>query len=104
MLTQVESLTPRKSSLGRAENISESGLLIITPETFDRDTEITIRFNLPPIPPGHPIEGKGVVVRVQPGVSMGIRFQQVRKKNRKAIEKFVRQAFEGVGQDEGDQG
>ena len=95
LLTQVESRTATDSSLGRAVSISVGGLLVQTSDTFDAKTEVTIRFNLPPFPPGRSIECQGVIVRVQPGVHMGIEFLQMKDEHRKAIAEFVKASLEG---------
>ena len=92
LLTQVESKTATDSSLGRAPDISVGGLLVLTSNTFDAKTEVTIRLNLPP---GRSIECQGVVVRVQPGVHMGIEFLQLKDDHRKAIAEFVQASLEG---------
>ena len=94
LVTQVESKSSRAVGLGRTEDISEGGLLIRTPETFDSQSEVTVRFNLPPIPPGRPIETQGLVVHTQPGVSMGIQFLQLDDRNRNAIVGFVQKSCE----------
>lgn len=92
LLTQVQTLGPELQSLGRTEDISEGGLLIQSPETFAPNTEVTFRFNLPPIPPGRPIEGQGMIVRAEPGIKMGIQFLLLTDADRKAIAEFVQQA------------
>ena len=92
--TQVESRTAPDSSLGRAVYISVGGLLVQTSDTFDAKTGVTIRFNLPPLPPGRSIECQGVVVRVQPGVHMGIEFLQLKDDHRKATAEFVQASLD----------
>ena len=89
LLTQVEILGVGGSILGRAANLSQSGLLIRTENTLEPATEVDIRLNLPPVPPGRPIETKGVVVHVKPGESMGIRFVLLSDKGRKALRDFI---------------
>jgi predicted Zn-dependent protease len=85
-MVQVESLSPESYSLGRCQNISASGLLVLTPETFELHTEVTIRFSLPP---AIAIQSKGLVVRVEPGVLMGIQFVGLQEEQRQAIARFV---------------
>ncbi len=75
-MTQVEGVIDKASSLGHTEDVSEGGLRVTTSETFDPPTKVTVRFNLPPNPPGHPIESEGEVVRTQPGKEMGIKVCQ----------------------------
>lgn len=95
LMTQVESRATRSSSIGRTRDISVDGLLVQARETFDPQTEVVFRVNLPPIPPGRLIEGQGIVVRTQPGVEMAIQFIQVKEADRQAIAEFVRQGGEG---------
>ncbi len=71
------------------QNIREGGLLVKTPDTFDPKAEVTVRFNLPPIPHGRHIESKGVVVHAKPGVHMGIEFLEMKEEHREAIAELV---------------
>jgi hypothetical protein len=91
LVTQLESRAPVGSSIGHTEDISEAGLLVLTRETFDPQTEVTIRFNLPPFPPGHPVECQGEVVRTEPGANMAIEFHQLKEDDREALAAYVRQ-------------
>jgi len=95
LLAQVESGTVAHFSIGRVQNISEGGLFVKTPDTFDPTTEITVRFNLPPIPHGRHIESMGVVIHAKPGVHMGIEFLQMKEEHRKAIAELVQASHEG---------
>lgn len=92
LTTQVQSLSAQGTSLGRTQNLSEGGLFMLSPDTFKPETEITVRFHLPPIPPGRPIEGRGVVVHAKHGVNMGIGFLSLEDQDRKAIAEFVQHA------------
>lgn len=92
LTTPVQSLSARGASLGKTQNICVDGLLLLSPDTFEPKTEVTVRFHLPPIPPGRPIEGRGVVVHSKPGVNMGIGFLSVKDEDRKAIAEFVQHA------------
>ena len=95
LITQVESKnTCAVNSLGHSENISHGGLLVATRDTMDPRTEVIVRFHLPSPPRATFIETVGEVVRVQPAVSMGIRFLALSFWDRKAIEEFVRRAEE----------
>ena len=89
LLAQVEILGQGGSVLGRAANLNQSGLLIRTEKTLKPATEVDIRLNLPPVPPGRPIEAKGVVVHARPGESMGIKFLLLSDEARKALREFV---------------
>ena len=86
LVTQVEA-----TSLGRTENVSVGGVLVVTRETFEANTRVIVRFNLPP---DRSIEAPGVVMHSLPQVSMGIKFLQLKDDDRKAIEEFVRQTGE----------
>lgn len=90
LVTQIESRGPGGSSIGHSEDVSETGLLVVTRETFDPQTEVTIRFNLPPVPPGRPLECRGVVVRSEPGAHMAIQFSHLGDDDRKALADYVR--------------
>ncbi len=94
-MAQVESGTVAHFSIGRVQNISEGGLFVKTPDTFDPTTEITVRFNLPPILHECHVESKGVVIHAKPGVHMGIEFLQMKEEHRKAIAELVQARSEG---------
>ncbi|MGH9862114.1 MAG: PilZ domain-containing protein [Candidatus Acidiferrales bacterium] len=95
LMTQVESRATRTTSIGRTQDISVDGLLVLARETFDPKTEVEFRLNLPPIPPGRPIEGQGIVVRTRPGVEMAIQFLYLKDDDRQAIADFIGQGEEG---------
>lgn len=84
LVTQVEA-----TSLGHTENISEGGMLMITRDTFEPDTEVMFRFNLPN---GRTIHGKGLVVHSKPKAQMGIKFMHLKEGDRRAITEFVQEA------------
>lgn len=90
----METLGPGADTIGRTEDISVGRLLMVSPETLKPDTEVTVRFNLPPVPPGHPIEGQGVVADTRPGGRMGIAFLLLKDEDRKAIAEFVQKPCE----------
>jgi hypothetical protein len=90
LVTQIESRGPGGSSIGHTEDVSETGLLVLTRETFEPQTEVTIRFNLPPVPPGRPLECQGVVVRSEPGAHMAVQFTNLGDEDRKALADYVR--------------
>lgn len=95
LVTQIESRAPAGSSIGHSEDVSETGLLVLTRDTFESGTEVTARFNLPPVPPGHAVECQGTVVRAEPGVSMAIEFTQLKDEDRQAVSAYVRQLNAG---------
>ena len=80
--------------LGRSQDLSEGGLSVLTAETFEPQTEVVVRFNLPPYPPGIPIESSGVVVHARPGEQMGVQFLQLSERQREALARYVQQASE----------
>jgi len=94
LLVQVEFKTTRDYTLGHSQDISEGGLLVVTPETVESRSEVVIRFNLPPYTPGVFIESLGVVAHVLWGECMGIQFLQLTDAQRKAIATFVQQVLE----------
>ena len=94
LLTQVELLGKSGTTLGRTCDIGEDGLRVNTKNTLIARSEVDIRFNLPPIPPGRPIEVKGLVVNEIPGKSMGIRFVLITEEDRAAIRLLVNGYFE----------
>lgn len=89
LLVQVEARVGGITTMGRTQNVSETGLCLLSPETFDPQTEVLVRFNLSA---GRPIEAKGLVVRALPGVEMGIVFVDLKNDDRGAIADFVNQA------------
>lgn len=91
LVTQVESLAGRETSLGTTENISMGGLRVASGKTFEPQTEVMIRFNLPS---GLHIEARGVVVHAELGVYMGIQFVTVKDEDLKALHEFIREACE----------
>lgn len=91
LLVQVECEAKETYSLGRCRNISETGLLVQTPETFEPLTVVFVRFVLPP-PTASRVEPKGTIVRAQAGESMAIQFVELKEQYRTAISAFVEQA------------
>lgn len=86
LVTQVESHRGGRTGLGRMENISLGGALILSPETFETGSEVVVRFTLPG---GRPIEARSKVAREVPGTQMGLRFEELKPEDRKAIAQFV---------------
>lgn len=72
ILVQVEEQGERQNCLGRARNISLSGVLMETPDTLAEGAGVIIRFFVPP--DRSPIETAGRVVKSDPGNSMVIAF------------------------------
>ena len=86
LFAPVESQASGATSLGRADNVSLGGLLVLARETFQPGTEVIVRFNLPS---GYSIEAQGVVVHALPGARMGIQFSELKPADLKAIEEFI---------------
>ncbi len=72
ILVQVEEQGERRNCLGRARNISLSGVLMETPDTLAEGAGVIIRFFVPP--DRSPIETAGRVVKSESGSSMTIAF------------------------------
>lgn len=92
LVVQVESRADASSSIGRTENVSEGGLLVNSRDTFSPGTEVIVRFNLPPVPPGRPMECTGVVLRAECGARMAIEFRQLNDEDRQALQTYVHEA------------
>lgn len=88
LAAQVESRASRAVAVGRTENISVGGALILSADTFAPGAEVLVRFRLPS---GHPIEAPGRVAHARPGVRMGIEFIHLTEEDRKAIADYVQQ-------------
>lgn len=88
LVTQLESRASGATSLGRTENISVGGLLVLCRDIFQAKSEVVVRFNLPS---GQHVEAIGVVAHVKPGRQMGIQFLQMKEEDRKALTEFVRE-------------
>lgn len=88
-LAQLE--THSGMTIGRTDNLSTSGLLLRTPETFPPGTEAIVRFHLPPQAAGPLIESLVEVVRSEPGSSMGMRFLDLCASDRARLAEYVRQ-------------
>ncbi|MBI4458919.1 MAG: PilZ domain-containing protein [Acidobacteria bacterium] len=80
-------------TLGRSQDASEGGLSVQTRDIFEPRTEVVVRFNLPPYPPGIPIEAKGEIVHIRSG-EMGIQFLSLSDRQRQAIARYVRESLE----------
>ncbi len=90
LTTRVESRSDGTVSRGRTETVSAGGLMVLSPVTFARKTDVVVRFKLPD---GLSIESPGVVVRTKSRVYMAIRFQKLQDASRKALNEFVHRAL-----------
>ena len=95
LLVQVEISASGEFSLGRVQNVSEGGMMVLTHNPLDPKKEVTTRLNLPAPPPEYHIECQGVVVRIQPGTNMAIEFRELKEEHRKAIAEFIKATLEG---------
>ena len=92
ILTQVEAQGDRRSVLGQGKNISVTGMLVETPETFPIATSVVVRFFLPP--DRFRIEGAGRVVWEDEGRSIGISFTGLTDAHRDRIAAYTETASE----------
>jgi len=90
ILVRVECKTPRIYVQGQGENISETGMLIACRETFELSQSVTLRFVLP-VAAGKNIavSTAAVVVRVERGRFMGVRFMGLRAPFQQAIAEYI---------------
>ena len=90
ILVRVECKTPRIYVQGQGENISETGMLITCRETFEISQSVTLRFVLP-VAAGKNIavSTAAVVVRVERGRFMGVRFMGLRAPFQQAIAEYI---------------
>jgi hypothetical protein len=75
--------------VGQIANISVGGLQVLSEETLEPNTEVTLRFKLDV---GSPLECRGWVVHHQPGSRMNIEFSQLKDEDGQAIAAFVQRA------------
>lgn len=88
LVTQVESQVSGRTSLGRVENISVGGMLILSRDTFEPGSEVVVRFNLPG---GQHVDARARVAHAKPSAQMGIQFLQISEESRRAIADFVQE-------------
>jgi hypothetical protein len=88
ILTQVEAQGDRRAVLGQGKNISLTGMLVETPETFPIATAVVVRFFLPP--ERYRIEAAGKVVWEDEKRSMGIVFTGLMDEHRDRIAAYTR--------------
>jgi hypothetical protein len=90
ILVRVECKTPRTYVQGQGENISQTGMLITSRETFDVSQAVTLRFALP-VAPGKnvAVSTSAVVARAEEGRLMGLRFIGMRGAFLQAINEYI---------------
>ena len=91
---RIECKTTGRFVLGRCENVSETGILIKSLETFDARREVTVRFGLPPKGTGPAVSAAGTVVRVEPGKSMALKFANMSAGCRTYLAQYIQQVAE----------
>ena len=91
LIVQVECESAEISTLGRSRDFSEGGLSVVTSKAVALQSEVVVRFNLPPYSSGTHIESRGLVVHVQSDGKMGIRFLELNEYQREAIANYVLQ-------------
>ncbi|MCI0403087.1 MAG: PilZ domain-containing protein, partial [Acidobacteria bacterium] len=92
ILTQVEAQGDRRSVLGQGKNISVTGMLVETPETFPIATSVVVRFFLPP--DRFRVEAAGRVVWEDEGRSIGIVFTGLMDAHREKISAYTESTSE----------
>lgn len=92
LMTQVVLLPEKNSLLGHMGNLSEGGVLIKSHGQAAPATKVKVRFNLPPIPPGLPVEVDGVVVHSRKDAGMGIQFLHMKDEQSQALARFIEDA------------
>lgn len=91
---RVECKTIGRFVLGRCENVSETGILINSRETFDSRREVSVRFGLPPKASGPAVSAAGSVVREEPGRAMALKFANMSAGCRVYLAQYIQQAEE----------
>ena len=91
LLVQVECKATGVNFIAQCQNISETGMLVNTCEPFAPSTDIKVSFALP-TPRALTIAAKGVVVRVNRGKTMAIRFLELNRRHRNSIADLVERA------------
>ncbi len=89
LIAQVEILPEKRTLLGRLANLNKEGVLFKTADRADPGIKVNVRFNLPPIPPGAPVQADGVVVHSKEGVHMGIQFSPLQEAYANAIANYI---------------
>ncbi len=92
LLVRIECKTPRTFVVGRCENISVTGMLIKSQQTFEVPEAVTLRFDLPPpAMAGMVVQTNAVVVRAERGGFMAVAFVDLKPTHRQAIAKCIAQ-------------
>src|SRR5689334_8871493 len=94
LLVRIECKTTRRFLVGFCDNVSETGLLLNTRETFALSTDVSVRFPLPPVSSGIVVHTDGIVVRADQGKYMGIHFTGMQSKYQSAIGRYIERNFD----------
>jgi hypothetical protein len=79
--------------MGQCQDISELGMLVKAPGTFDVSQTVSLRFVLPALPtPGLLVQTKGRVVRTLQAKYMALEFVDLKPLYRNAVAKLVSEA------------
>ena len=89
LIAQVEILPEKRTLLGWLANLNREGVLFKTADKADLGTQVIVRFNLPPIIPGTPVQAEGVVIHSKEGAYMGIQFSPLQEADANAIAKYI---------------
>jgi len=85
LVVEVACQSQNAYGFGKTENVSETGLLVNSPQTLPPNSELDVRFVLLVHRQAIVVESKGKVTWVRPGVSMGIQFVDLKEEYREAI-------------------
>jgi hypothetical protein len=86
LVARVENLAGGKSLTGRTVDLSLGGILVLSRETLEANSEVQVRFDLPN---GRRLDIQGTVVHSTPGVRMGIKFLTLNAGDLKAIAEYT---------------
>jgi len=91
---RIECKTLGRFVLGRCENVSETGILINSQETFDSRKEVKVRFGLLPKATGPAVSATGTVVRVEAGRAIALKFANMAAGCRISLAQYIRRTEE----------
>lgn len=94
LVTKVQTQAAGFSFLAAAANVSEGGMLIFTANPSPPGEAVRLEFTLPGSP--KTISAGAVVMRVVPGASMGVRFEDLAPDDLAALRQFVEKANKNV--------
>jgi hypothetical protein len=86
LAARVENLARGKSLTGRTLDLSLGGILVLSRETLEPNSEVRVRFDLPS---GYRLDVQGEVVHSRPGARMGIKFLALNPDDEKAIAEYT---------------